>query len=336
MNSFSRRLMAFSLSLIITVSAVVNVFSAGADLAEDEIERAQTLGFAFDWEIEYLDDELNRDDFVWMTIRFLAVQYHVSYKMLISERERLPEDTAALEALGFNSFYDSTSEDDEIALACGIIRGRGDGGYDPEALITREEAASILYNLYRYYSHTTPETEMIVSYEDWDKIAEWAKDPVLFCASLDLLPREENMFVPHMTVTTREAFHAFMRLYENAEYGRVHHNLEHPWNYEAMKDALHNLSGYHAIHEEETDRYGVFYFYQEAPSMNRRFWILYKDGGGIDYSMVLFDTLDSWPFLWLFEWNADGTKLACQHTAGNGLSRVVQFDPEKGTVEVRP
>ena len=336
MHRYTRTMTLILLSIILIALNAVSVFGTVTESVNSELEKALSLGFAYDWEIDPSDapEMLNREHFVWITIRFLAMEYRVDTKTVVKIREYLPE-APSLDALGFRRFTDSTGEYDEVALLCGIIRGRGDGGYDPEALVTREEAASILYNTYRYYSRTTPGAGEDATYNDQDEIAEWARTPVQFCTSLDLLPGKDGSFLPHGTVTAEEAFVAFMRLYENAEYGRVHHNLENPFSYEVMEEMLHSMSAYHALYEEETEQYGVFYFYQDAPSANRRFWILYKDGGGIDLSMTFIETLGSWPTLRYFAWNKDSTKLACQHTANDGTPRIVQIDPEAGTVEVR-
>ena len=64
------------------------------------------------------------------------------------------------------------------AAANGIVMGNGDGAFDPNGEITREQLAVILYRYMQYAKIDYEVTDEYISFEDGSSISNFAKDAV--------------------------------------------------------------------------------------------------------------------------------------------------------------
>lgn len=166
------------------------------------------------------------------------------------------------------SFGDVSDEDEDIILCAGlgIVNGTGDGLFEPNRLVTRQEAAVMLYNTIdkltgtldnlRTSSNKVDSVFLPHIFGDGEEIMAWARDEVYAMYHMGVLQGDEkNNFNPTDNFTAEQAIAAFVRLYEakdkdvfqnveiypGAELGQyfVNHGgetyLELPFNYNEVK-----------------------------------------------------------------------------------------------------
>lgn len=101
----------------------------------------------------------------------------------------------------------------------GLVSGRGDGTFDPEGSITRQEAAAMLARTARYLGMEGTGTSR--TFSDQTDIAPWAADSVSFVTTLSTPDGRTVMgstgtgFSPLATYTLQEACCSFLRLYQS-------------------------------------------------------------------------------------------------------------------------
>jgi len=90
----------------------------------------------------------------------------------------------------------------------GIVNGYDDGTFSPNANITRQELAVMLANYCRFKGkYVKPDTNILNSFKDNDKIAPWAKESVAWAVSSKVISGAENgtKVNPRNTATRAEA-----------------------------------------------------------------------------------------------------------------------------------
>ena len=166
--------------------------------AEPEIEKA--------FELDLVPERLERADFSKRITRseFAAVAVKVY--------ENLSGKTA--EPAAENPFTDT--EDPEVlkAYALGVVTGVGDGLFAPDAILNREQCATMLTRVYKII--TVPgwtlaadkplDFEMPELFADDADISPWARDSVYFMASKNIIRGVgDNLFAPRNLTTEQEA-----------------------------------------------------------------------------------------------------------------------------------
>lgn len=120
-----------------------------------------------------------------------------------------------------NIFSDTVDPDVIMASMLNIVSGKGNGKFAPDDLITREEAAVMLYRTakkMRYYDGWNIKKS---SFSDQNQIANWAKEAVDFVSSaIDNVSKNHimggvgnNAFNPNGIYTREQAFITFGRLF---------------------------------------------------------------------------------------------------------------------------
>lgn len=95
------------------------------------------------------------------------------------------------------TFTDTANESILKAYNLGIVMGVGEGKFDPESAITRQEIATMLLRAVKViapeadYSVAQPKT-----FGDSDKVDEWAKEGVDYFASKDIIKGDGTNFLP--------------------------------------------------------------------------------------------------------------------------------------------
>jgi len=113
-----------------------------------------------------------------------------------------------LEAEG--SSFSDVEPDDWFARAVSwcqekeLISGHADGAFLPDAPLTREQLAAILYR-YAQYSGSSLRTNASLSvYEDRDDVSSWAYNSVCWAMTNRLLTTSDHLLRPGETVTRAE------------------------------------------------------------------------------------------------------------------------------------
>ena len=98
------------------------------------------------------------------------------------------------------------------AAETGVVSGNGQGSFLPTQVITREQAAVMLYNYARSRNAEMPQSGVTVdSMLDGGEIASWARPAVEFClrtGTLTAAGTRGDLFLPRETITRTEAAQA--------------------------------------------------------------------------------------------------------------------------------
>lgn len=109
----------------------------------------------------------------------------------------------------------------------GIVSGVGNNKFNPDGIVTREQAAVILWNFVNYIFMTrswkpkSDETKANGSFRDLNQISSWAMQGVAQCVNLGIITgsiAEDGYlyFYPQKSTTRAEAATMFLRVYYNS------------------------------------------------------------------------------------------------------------------------
>ena len=105
------------------------------------------------------------------------------------------------------------------AAANGIVTGYGDGTFDPDQAITREQLATVLYRYAQYkdYDVSVGEDTNILSYADVAEVSEYAIPAFQWACGAGVIEGiGEGRLAPQTTATRAQVAAMAMRFCENA------------------------------------------------------------------------------------------------------------------------
>ena len=108
-------------------------------------------------------------------------------------------------------FSDTDDINVEKAGGLGIVKGIGNNKFDPDGLLTREQAAIVVINLLNIYQISVP--EMLPEFNDNDEISSWAKTAVgqVFDTGI-MCGVGNNKFAPKQIYTREQAIVTIYRI----------------------------------------------------------------------------------------------------------------------------
>lgn len=125
---------------------------------------------------------------------------------------------------------DGISDDIAICLHLDIVKGRGNGIFDGESEITREEAAVMLTNLARYLGLNIDADE--VKLNDKSKVSEWAIDAVNFVLQNKFMQGVGNdMFSPKSNITREQTYIIMYRMLNETEFYSLFSKASEAWGW---------------------------------------------------------------------------------------------------------
>lgn len=169
--------------------------AAPSEWALEYVERADSLGIVSTFKVHWKEN-ITREQFC-----------ELAYNML----------DKALGGKGGNDcqviFTDTDNEKVLALVDLGIIQGRGEGVFDPEASLTREEAATFLDRIGNFAELV--HTELYYMFEDDGEIADWAMNAVQNVCNMGIMQGVgENRFNPKGSYTTEQAVTTLIRMYD--------------------------------------------------------------------------------------------------------------------------
>ncbi|MBQ1947840.1 MAG: S-layer homology domain-containing protein [Clostridia bacterium] len=167
--------------------------------ANEGIETAQVLGITETGKPYLYHEAITREAFCELIDNYVAILGGVDM-----EKMRAP-------------FEDTDNEAVIRLYAMGIISGKSETEFAPDAFLTREEAAVILC---RAVNQTVPVpvTEMYFTFEDQDMISDWAMDSVQVMCNMGIMNGVgNNLYDPQGTYTVEQAIVTIVRVYEAQE-----------------------------------------------------------------------------------------------------------------------
>ncbi len=305
-----KRLIVFLLTFCTILAAAVpapaidpNAVSPGvcfgsSPWAEAEIAEAAELGLipadlACEWQ-----SGITRAEFAKAAVFFLGLQFRLDAGRLLQEFETCGGTVDPEPFSDTQDFYVTT------AYHFGVIAGRGNGVFDPDSLITREEAAKILCGAHlACAAHKADEpdgdrekqvpdqTGTARRFSDHGEISEWAAESVTAVSQWGVMNGvSEKVFSPKGTYTREQCFVTFLRLWKNAPYSRFRGNVKPLRTYDQVMEELASLYEYRETARLETDGWTLLAWYQQTGRPgSEHIRIVYRDGGWSDLTDQLPD-----------------------------------------------
>ena len=94
------------------------------------------------------------------------------------------------------------------AAETGVVSGDGRGNFLPLTVVTREQAAVMIYNYVRSLGVEAPQTSKVDELLDAPAISAWARPAVEFCLAEEILPAtgvREDLYLPDTPITRMDA-----------------------------------------------------------------------------------------------------------------------------------
>lgn len=202
--------------------------------AIEEVNQAKALGIVPTNGYELPEDytrPITRGQFRRIAMGYLALQENCDIRSLNELVELYLGEKDAYNVLK-NPFDDGDFED-AIAYYLGVIKGRGNGQFDPDGFITRQEAAVMLARAYEVCGGTLSIPVVQNTFTDETEISDWAKDSVAALASWGVIKGMENGgFEPEAQYSIEQCIITFLRLYEQAPVSRKNRNNIQIFDYE--------------------------------------------------------------------------------------------------------
>ncbi|MDD4781120.1 MAG: WG repeat-containing protein [Tissierellia bacterium] len=139
---------------------------------------------------------IKRYEFCSIIVEFLEEYYDTTREEIIRDNNVDLINTPII---------DGFSDDIAICLNLGIVKGRGNGIFDSDSDITREEAAVMITNLAKYLGINTNTEEVYLN--DKSEVSEWAVDSVNYVLQSKFMQGTgNNMFSPKSNITREQTY----------------------------------------------------------------------------------------------------------------------------------
>lgn len=167
--------------------------------AEKEIEKAMNLGIAkSDKNYDYIKN-ITREEFCELIYNYYTLN---------------PDGPTAVYTK--NPFTDTDNSHIAFLNATGIVKGKSENLFAPDDLLTREEAATIIFRLIQNLYPDSEVTQLYFEFDDNADISDWAENNIQAICNMGIMKGiEGNKFAPKQNFTTEQAIATMVRTYEN-------------------------------------------------------------------------------------------------------------------------
>lgn len=182
--------------------------------AVEEIEKARKNGLIPEDLDEGYQNNITRQEFCQLAV-----------KVLEAAIGRPIDDILDYHGILINELqFDDTNDNNILAMnALHVVSGVGEGKFEPNRAINREEAATMLTRLAKVLDGSLP-NEATLTFADKNSVSEWAYYSVMFVSNVVVDGNKaimngtgENKFSPNENYTREQAFLSFGRLYDAFE-----------------------------------------------------------------------------------------------------------------------
>jgi len=212
--------MLFTILLIFHSTA----YASGTEIsawAQSEVEEAIHLGIVpEDMQNDY-QNNITRAEFAKIAVMFVARHFDMEVDELIEWYLSAHVDYNGNHPPFLESTF-SDIEDSEYkyyiqcANSMHIVYGRGNGIFDPDAPIVREEAAAMLLRVYFCYGGGVklgPKSEGVDAFYDVAEISSWADSAVRYMYQWDVMKGVSDIqYAPKSYYTKEQCYITFLRL----------------------------------------------------------------------------------------------------------------------------
>ena len=202
-----------SLLLILTLILYSGLsFASPSNWAIQEIEKANKLNIVPQNLLKDYQKNITREEFSEMVLNL--------YESL-SNKQAIPSSS--------NTFKDTSNSKILKVHDLGIVKGRGEGIFDPDESITREEIAVMYFRMLKVIDERLTVGEYKLSFADSNKISSWAKDAISFMNNKSIIKGiGNNIFNPKATTTREQAIALSLRIYN--EFPKLTSDIKPPTN----------------------------------------------------------------------------------------------------------
>lgn len=173
--------------------------------AEETIEKAETFGIIHsDKAYDYVSC-IMREDFCEMIYNYLTL---------------IPNGLSAVYAK--NPFIDTDSECIAALNSLGIIKGKSETEFAPHDLLTREEAATIIFRLVKNVKTDFSQNDSYCVFDDSSEISDWADESIQAVVNSEIMNGVgDNKFAPKENYSVEQAIATLVRTYENIDFNNT-------------------------------------------------------------------------------------------------------------------
>jgi len=275
----------FSILLVLCLTLTFPAFAADAPSpwAESEVAEALERDLVPDELQSAYTSKITRAEFAKVALHYCAAAQRMSvsdFRSFLGNSmimEKFPEMPQMYE----NPFTDTDDFYIKDAYTLGIVNGRGDGTFDPDSFITRQEAAVMLTNACRSMGGSNPLAEGTADFEatfsDSEAIAPWALESAALMYQCGVMNGTgPDAFDPLGSYTREQCYATFLRLFHYAPAERI------LFTYEDGLDQIFWGPKLHVLDELHTETFSVYYGSMGGLPHGDSFcglWILYRSGG---------------------------------------------------------
>lgn len=191
--------------------------SGASEWAKPEIQKAAACNLLIYEITDKYQENITRLDFCKLAQKLIATEFcpytdtRIGFANAINkiiDEKGLRENNIV--------FSDCADSAVDFMARAGIVNGMGDGTFAPDDYITREQAATVLYNIAKFLGiKTIPDISYEQYYYDLDKISDWAVDCVIYMNLMNIMNGEsDGYFYPQNYYTAEQAVATMVRLYE--------------------------------------------------------------------------------------------------------------------------
>ena len=200
----------------------IQSFAAGfpSVWAETEVAVAISLGIVPDELQEEYTANITRQEFAQTAMYYLAASQNLPISDFVAV---YTEKAGLLNGEIFEikaSFSDTGDYYIDLAYSLGVVNGRGDGTFDPDGFITRQEAAVMLLNTYNVFGMYKPQEKAFLfkdTFADSDTISDWAMESAGGMYQFGVMNGvSDDIWKPLGNYTREQCFATFLRLYNNS------------------------------------------------------------------------------------------------------------------------
>lgn len=159
---------------------------------------------------------ITRYEFCRLVYRLIATEFVPSSDSRMGVQMTIKNILSEKGITNTSGFSDCNYQEVLDLTSMGIIDGMDDGTFRPDELITREQAAALLYRTADFLGNKTmadPSYDDV--YSDEYTISDWAKSSVAVITAMGIMQGvSESEFAPKETYTVEQAIATMLRLYE--------------------------------------------------------------------------------------------------------------------------
>lgn len=218
-------LAAFAFCLSALPMPAAKAASVPSPWAAEEVEKAISMGFVpAELQGDYQKD-ITREEFALLAVSFCADQLGYTHELdrFLEDYRTYYQNSDGSRIAAIPEEFSDASPYGSLASALGIVKGRGDGTFDPQSSITRQEAAVMLLRAYTAYAGSPDQPFFkTADYADKTLFPDWAVESIEFMyAWLVMMGDGNSYFHPTAHYTREQSILTFLRLCQSAPNSRA-------------------------------------------------------------------------------------------------------------------